>query len=356
MKTINRYLGRHIIGGLLLAAAVLLPLFGFLDLLDQLDDVGQGSYQVRDAFMYVLMLMPRRFIELAPFIAMLGNVAALGRLAVHQELISLRAAGLSPARISLVSLRVGLWLLLVIAMLDQFVAPGLQQDATLRRNAALDQSMELGQGLGIWSRDKQDILRIGRMEHAGRAVDVEIMQFGADGFLHTYLYADSADVRDHREWTLYHVTSKTITGTGISSRSSDTLQWKPFLDSDQIATLNKPPDSLSPVELFNHVRFLRATGQREQADAYDLALWRKVGGGVTTLAMMLLSVPFVFGSVRGGLGGRLVVAGLAGIGVYLLEQISANAGLLLDLNPALVAMLPGTALLCLAALWLRRMR
>jgi lipopolysaccharide export system permease protein len=353
MKTINRYLSRQILGGLIVATAALLPLFGFLDLLDQLNSVGEGSYRIRDAFIYVLMLMPRRFIELAPFIAMLGNVAALGRLAVHQELISLRAAGLSPARISLVSLRVGFYLLFIIAVMDQFVAPRLQQNAALRRSAALDQSMELGKDLGIWSRDKQNILRIGKMEHASSASDIEIMHFGDDGFLQSYIYARHADIKSARQWTLYNVTTKTFEKQRIESGSTGTLVWKTFLDADQITTLTKPPESLSPVELFNHVRFLRSTGQ--QVDAYELALWRKAGGGVTTLAMMLLSIPFVFGTIRGGLGSRLVMAGLTGIGVYLLDQISANAGLLLDLNPALVALLPGTALLCLAAVWLRRM-
>jgi len=353
MKTVNRYLVRQIVGGLILATVVLLPLFGFLDLLDQLDDVGQGAYQVQDALVYVLLLLPRRFVQLVPFIALLGNVAALGRLAIHHELISLRAAGLSPARISMSSFRVGLMLVLVIAVMEQFVAPQLEQEALLRRSAALDQSMELGRDLGIWSRDKQNILRIGRMEHAGGASDVEIMHLGSDGFLQSYIYAHRADILGTDRWRLFNVTVKTFTDHGVESQRTGTRIWKPFLDTRQIETLTKPPESLSPVELFQQVRFLRATGQK--ADAYALALWSKVGNGLLTLGMMLLSVPFVLGSVRGGLGGRLVRAGLAGIGVYLLNQIVANAGLLLDLNPALVALIPGTLLLMFAWLWLRRL-
>lgn len=352
MKTVNRYLVRQIVGGLILATVVLLPLFGFLDLLDQLGDVGQGAYQIRDAIVYVLLLLPRRFLQLAPFIALLGNVAALGRLAVHHELISLRAAGLSPARISLSSLRVGLMLLLVIAFMEQFVAPQLEQKAILRRAAALDQSMELGKDLGIWSRDKQNILRIGRMEHAGGASDVEIIHFGSNGILQSYIYAHRADILGANRWRLFNVTVKTFTDQGVESQQTGTQIWKPFLDTRQIETLTKPPESLSPVELFNQVRFLKATGQK--ANAYALALWSKAGNALLTVAMMLLSVPFVLGSVRGGLGGSLVKAGLTGIGVYLMNQIIANAGLLLNLNPAVVALSPSIVLLLLAWLWLHR--
>ena len=73
------------------------------------------------------------------------------------------------------------------------------------------------------------------------------------------------------------------------------------------------------------------------------------------MAMVLLSVPFVFGSVRGGIGNRLVLAGITGICVYLLDQIVANVGLLLDLSFPLVALAPGLILICLAVAWLQRM-
>ena len=130
------------------------------------------------------------------------------------------------------------------------------------------------------------------------------------------------------------------------------MNWKSFLNPDEISILNKTPESLSIFELFQHVHFLRTTGQ--EADAYALALWRKAGGALTTIAMMLLSIPFVLGSVRTGLVNKLVLAAMVGICVYMLDQIIANAGLLLHLNPALTALFPGLALIVLANFWLRR--
>ena len=96
MTIINHYLAIQVLMGLGIATAVLLPLFSFLDLLDQLDDVGKGTYRVEDAFLHTALLLPRRFVQLAPFIALLGNVIALGRLAVNSELTALRVAGFPP--------------------------------------------------------------------------------------------------------------------------------------------------------------------------------------------------------------------------------------------------------------------
>src|SRR5687768_17205423 len=352
MRIIDRYLGVQVVLGLGIATAVLLPLFGFLDLLDQLDDVGRGTYRVTDAFLHTVLLLPRRFIQLGPFIALLGNVIALGRLAVASELTAMRASGVSPTRISFASLAVGGMLLLFITVLDQFVAPQLQQKAFSSRAAALEKSAALGRNLGIWTRNERNILRVGEMVHAGRAADIEVMHFDDQGFLLTYTYAKYADFMEGDVWDMKEVIIKTFTGNRIESVSMDSMQWKSFLNPDDISTLTKSPESLSPIELFLHIRFLRATGQ--EADAYALALWRKIGGALTTIAMLLLSIPFVFGSVRTGLGNRLVFAAMLGISVYLLDQIIANTGLLLHLNPVVVALSPGLLLIGLASFWLRR--
>ena len=125
MSILDRYLMKQVAGGILISTLVLLPLFSFLDLVDQLDDVGTGFYRTSDAFLYVMLTLPRRFIQLLPFIALLGNVTALGRLALNQELISLRSAGYSPVQISMASMKVGLLLLLIVGLLELFVAPPL---------------------------------------------------------------------------------------------------------------------------------------------------------------------------------------------------------------------------------------
>lgn len=350
MRTVETYLMRQIAVGLLIATAVLMPLFSFLDLLDQLDDVGKGLYQAGDAFAYVALMLPRRFIQLAPFIALIGNVIALGRLAVNSELIAMRAAGLSPMRISRASLKVGLALLVLLAVLEQSLAPWAQQRALALRAQALEQSTKLGHELGIWTRDPEHFLRIGAVEHGRIASDVEIMRLDKNGLLAEYIYARSANIISAAQWKLMDVTDKIVHDGHFQVVSLSTMNWRPFLKPDQVSTLTRPPESLSPVDLFQYVHYLKSTGQ--QSEAYALALWQKLGGGLTTIAMVLLSVPFVLGSARTGFANRLVLAGVTGISVYLLDQILANAGLILELNPMLVALVPGLVLIGLARYWL----
>ena len=119
MSISEKYLMQQISVGLLIAAAVLLPLFCFFDLIEQMEDIGEGFYTASDAFFIVLLLLPRRLFQLLPFIALIGNVIALGRLALNSEIIAMRAAGLSPASISLASFKIGLCLLLLLGVLEQ---------------------------------------------------------------------------------------------------------------------------------------------------------------------------------------------------------------------------------------------
>ncbi|HBV20328.1 MAG TPA: LPS export ABC transporter permease LptG [Nitrosomonas sp.] len=350
--TIFRYIAIQVLIGLIIAAAVLLPLFSFFDLLDQLDDVGKGTYRTIDAFMYTTMLLPRRFIQIAPFIALLGTVAALGALAVNSELIAMRTAGISPVQISLAPLAVGVALILFIAGLEQFVAPQLQQKAISNRAAALNQTAELGRGLGIWTRNEQNILRIGQMLHAEKAADIEILHLDNTGFLSAHIHAQTADIRNDDAWILRQVIVRKFTEKEIFLTRAEALSWQSFLNPEDIATLTKPPESLSPFELVRHVNFLRSTGQ--DADSYALALWRKAGSALLTIAMLMLSIPFIFGSIRSGLANKLVFSALIGVAVYLLDQIIANAGLLLRLEPAFVALAPSIVLILLAIFLLRR--
>ena len=331
-----------------------MPLFAFLDLIDQLDDVGRGTYAARDAFEYMALLLPRRFLELAPFIALLGNVIGLGRLAASNELNAMRAAGLSPARISMATLGAGLTLAACMLLMEQFVAAPLQQRALSHRAAALEQSTELGRDLGIWSRDANEVLRIGSVQGRRRAFDVSLLELDDDGFLRAYIHAASADIVSGGDWMLHDVTERRFDRERVDITRRGRMPWTPFLKPDQLSTLTKPAPSLAPLELYRLVGYLKGTGQ--QWDPYALALWRKLGGCLTAIAMMLLSVPFVFGSVRTGLGQRILFATVAGIAIYLLDQIIGNAGLLLHLNPAVVALAPGIVLIAVSRQWLRRVQ
>jgi lipopolysaccharide export system permease protein len=122
-----------------------------------------------------------------------------------------------------------------------------------------------------------------------------------------------------------------------------------FLSSDQLDVFEIPADSLSASDLYRYAGALRESGQN--TDRYELALWRKLSVPLTTGAMVLLSLPFIFGSTRRITAGKRIMMGsFVGIIIYFGDQVIVHLGLLLSLRPMITAMTP-VILICSIAIW-----
>ena len=100
MKILHRYLAGSLLRGYLPVLAVFLAVFSLLAFIEELDQVGKGRYTLIGAGEVLLLTFPSRFVFLAPFIALLGSIMALGGLANGRELIAMQASGVSPYQIS----------------------------------------------------------------------------------------------------------------------------------------------------------------------------------------------------------------------------------------------------------------
>ena len=137
MKILSRYIGRTVIIASVLAMAVMLSIYTFLSFVDELRDVGKGSYDLRAVTEFVLWTLPGRIYDLFPACALLGTLLGLGWLASTSELIAMRAAGLSIASITTSVMRVGVALMLALILFGELVAPATEQYAQARRSIAI---------------------------------------------------------------------------------------------------------------------------------------------------------------------------------------------------------------------------
>jgi len=69
----------------------------------------------------------------------------------------------------------------------------------------------------------------------------------------------------------------------------------------------------------------------------------------------LLSIPFVFGPLRSvGVGSRILVGALVGIGYHLFGQMFSYVGLVYKLNPAFTSLMPTMLAILVVVVLLRR--
>ena len=353
MKTLDRYIGSSFLQSFGLIICILLVLFSFFELLAQLDDIGKGSYQVSDVIVFICLTLPRRMLDLMPISTLLGGIIALGLLADHRELLAMQAGGMSARRICLSVLATGSILMLVTLMLAELVVPPMDELARTRRSLALSDTGVTVTKRGFWARRGNSYIHVGKTLYGGTATDIDIFETDAEGRLKTFTHAREANILDNNQWLLRGITLKTFTEQGIATRQIASLALDSFLSSDQVDILELPAGSMSAFDLHRYIRAMKESGQN--ADRYALALWRKLSQPLTTGAMILLALPFIFGSSRKVTAGKRVVIGsFVGIALYFADQLAVHLGLLLSLHPVITAMAPVVLISGIAFLQLRR--
>lgn len=350
MKTIDLYIGKSFIRCFLLVLSILGFLFTFYEFITQLDDVGRGHYQLTDALSFVLLTLPGRVSDLIPQSSLLGGIIALGLLADNHELVAMQAGGMSVRRICWSVMAAATLPMLAAGILAEYIVPPLEQQArTLRLVALTDADITFTMS-GFWARNGPVFIHVRKIRRGGIPVDVDIFEWDQEGRLRVFTHARKAEVTENKRWVLTNIEQRTITEQGITTRSLPTLTLESFLSAEQMTIQEFPPETLSPSDLYQYVRLLQERGQN--ADQYELVFWQKLSTPLSTAAMVLLSLTFVFGPTRGHTAGfRIMMGSIVGIVLHFVNQIFGHLGLLFDVNLALFTLIPATAILCLA-LWL----
>lgn len=350
MKIIDRYLGKAVLTGSLLAFLVLLSLSAFFTFVDQLGDL-RGDYTALKAFEYVLFVLPRRGYELYNTSILLGTLLSLGSLANGSELIVLRAAGLSVMRIAWAVMKAGLLLMLLGIVLGELIAPPAENYAQQLRTTAMSGSQSVHSGRSVWSRNGQHFIRIGQVFPGSRLSDIDIYTFDKGYFLTSIIRARHASF-DGKTWQLEDVVKTEFGEQTFVQKKVASMQWDALVQPEMLDTLTVKAQNLSMLSLFRYVQYLK----KNQLDAaqYELAFWMKMIKPFSVLIMLLIALPFVFGSLRStSVGQRLVVGVLLGLGFHLFNQALNHIGVGYGLNSVVSAVLP-SLLFALVGLWALR--
>ncbi len=339
-RILDRYLGRWTLQGFFLVLSLLLVVFSFFELLVQVNDIGKGNYRLADAFRYVGLTLPRRAGDLLPMAALLGGIVALGLLADRRELTAMQAAGVSPRRIAAAVLTTGLFLTAGGILWFEFVSPPLDQEARFLKSRAIAGREVWLQKQGFWLRHAGAYVRVGRTGPGeGRAAEIERYEIDASGRLVRFLHAPRAAIEPSGDWVLHEVRIKRFEDDRIVEEEEQELRLAAVLLPRQLAVLELPPDSLSLSDLRRLIAGLEA--RRENAKPYALAFWQKVCQPLTTAALMLLALSFVFGPTRTRTAAQRIFAGmLTGVAFSLLSQILGHLGLLYGWPPLMTTVVP----------------
>jgi len=349
----TRYIVAALLRSYLIVALALLALFGLFNFMEQADDIGNGSYTAAGALYVVLLSLPATLLDLAPFVAMLGTIYGLAGFVRTQELIALRAAGVSQLRLSLVTL-LGASLLVLALVALEWVARPLLQNGSLARASATSVDGNMLSREGSWITSGNRFAFVGSYRNGQVPVDIAVYEFDGDRQLVQYLRAESARIASSSLWQLEEVVIKHLQGEPaprIDTSRQRTLDWQPFW-SQSTQLFDLPLQSLTLADLRRHSDFLRREGI--ESVSFELEFWRRCLLPLSALVFSLFVAQFLLAvRPRSGMGLAMASGGAAAIGIYLFQQILVSAVILTGAS-VWQAVLAPIVLVAGLALWLAR--
>ncbi|MCW8847302.1 MAG: LPS export ABC transporter permease LptG, partial [Sedimenticola sp.] len=335
MRVLDRYIGISVILSILITLVILVVLVGFVTLMDELGAVGSGDYSTGDAFYYVLLILPRRAYEVFPMAVLLGSLVGLGGLANHSELIAMRAAGVSLARIIGSVLKSGMVAMLVVLLIGEAIAPNTEQYAERMRASKMSQQITLKSEYGFWARDGASFVNIRQILPGSQLKDIYIYEFSEERELLVSSHAAFAQYQDEK-WSLRDIEQTRFLADRVESRHLDEATWDSLLNPNILNVVVVRPTMLPVWGLYQYIDFMHENGQ--EATTYEVAFWSKVIMPLVTLVMVFLAVPFVFGVLRSvGIGQRIFAGSLLGLAFFLLNKVLGHMAVVYSLNPLFAA-------------------
>ncbi len=352
MKIIDRYLARAVIGGSVVTLAVLLPLIAFFMLADEMDAVKDEGYQLGDAMLYVALALPRFAYQLFPIATLIGALVGLGSLASSSQLVAMRAAGVSIARIVGASMLGGLLLAVVAVAVGEGLAPISDQEGLRMKSEALSGQVTLATPYGFWARDGRTFVNIRQILPGADLRDISIYEIDEDR--HLTIATSAARARFVSSgWVLEDVARSRISPEGVEVEHLPREAWVSRISPSLLEVVAVQPQMLPIWGLHRYIRYMQANDQ--DAGSYEVAFWGKVVQPFLILAMIFVSIPLLLGSSRtSGTGVRIFIGILAGIAFYLISRTFSYLSLLYGLSPVVAAFTPPLLFLAAALLVLRR--
>jgi len=343
MNTARRYLAREIYHSCAIVLIALLGLFTFFSLVDELDSLGKIPLP---ALIYLEALtLPTRLYDLLPVGLLIGAILALAGLAQRNELVILRVSGVSGLKLMRMLWLITVPIIGIALVLSEYVTPMAEIHSS---EANLQLHGRAGGGRlssGYWFKEPTSeggtrIINVSTLLASGGVADVTLYEFKQNQQLSALSRARSGRFVDGK-LVLKNVSETLIDDDTIRALSDTRRPDAPIttlhsIAERSLATTLTPerllarvltPERMTLITLFDYIDYLDSN--HLQTDRQIVAIWRKLAYPFTLLVMLTIAAPIGLTQTRrGGVGGKVFIGILLGVGLYMLNQLAFNVGML----------------------------
>ena len=351
MKLLDRYIAKTILAAIALVTLMLAGLQIFILFVGQLGDLGKAHYDILQALMFVLLLVPYQVYLFFPMASLLGCLIGLGILANHRELVVMRASGMSIGQVTIAVLKAALVMIIVVTIVGETLVPQLSSISNNRKMEALSNEQTLRTSIGVWLRYHNDFITIGAITPENRLKLV--YQFSFDE-THHLRFARKIDHIDdvNGQWRAFGVSETDFYDEHTETRNVDEMNWDVTLKPNILNVSGHDPDEMTMQELYQYLH-AEVKSQRIKVN-YQLVFWQRMIQPLTTVVMMMLAIPFIFGPLREStMGSKLLAGATAGFGFHIINQFFGPISQVYQW-PVVIAAVGPTLVFALLGLYLMR--
>jgi lipopolysaccharide export system permease protein len=358
MKILGKYIFKEfisLVAGVLVGILVVYLCVEFLQKADKLIKYHATLPQIARYFLYSVPGMISMSLPMATLIAAL---LSLGNLSRHNEIIAMRASGVSLAKI-VAPLFVGGLLISVLGFVNnEFVMPVYSSRATYVRKVEIEKSQQrvMFQQSKLWLRGPENsIVNIELVSpNRNEMLGLNIYKLNADYSVRERIKAGSL-AWENGAWRLKNSLTFTQVEDVVQSRPSDNEVFNIVENPDDLGMIVKNSEEMNFSEMWDYVKRLKLSGYK--AATYEVDLHSKLAYPLASLLMIMISIPFGVHKVRSGGAGKGIAIAVAIAAVYwLLTSVGASLGHSGVLPPAVSAWLANIFFAVSSAVVLFRMQ
>lgn len=352
MNTIDRYLAKTVLLSTVMVLLVLVALDRLFAFVGHLDDLDKGAYNLNELLINMALHIPGSIYGMMTTAAVLGALLGLGALAKNSELIIVRSAGMSLARVARPLVIVGSVLAIALFAMGEWLVPQSEEYASQLRMKAMSKEMSIEGGSGLWLREGDRYINVRRVLPGFNLRGISVYEYKR-GTLVKLVRAGSANYDEILGWQLTQVETSSFDGAAVTVDKRVSVRQRTLLNPEMLRALSLQTEMLSARDLYENIRYLEEN--KLQTAVYELAFWSKFSLPLSTVIMSLIALPFALGSQRQASGGqRIFIGSLIGIGFLLISKVSSQLGLVMGVHGAIGAFFPIVLLVGVGVLGLRR--
>lgn len=348
MKILGRYLNLEVFTPIVSIMIGLIGIFTFFDFIQEMPDLGRGSYNLLTIFSYVILSVPGHVYEIVPIAVLIGSMYAVGQLSENSEFIVIRTSGLSIQKIALTLTLTGIFFTLFTFFIGDLVMPITEKKAQELKITAKNSIVAQEFKSGLWIKDSNSFVNVEHVLPDSSLENIHIYEFDKNFHLRTITNAKKGTFKN-TEWKLNDIKQTIFNEDKVFTNSLKSANWKSLIKPEMMNVLLASPEKMSSLNLIHFIRYLKTNKQK--VVRYEVALWEKLIYPLASIVMILFAVPFgCFQERSGEKNVKIFIGILIGIFYQIMNSSFRYIGLLNDWQPLLCAAVPTLIFLIIAVL------